>query len=309
MVDTINIPNIKAKNSLIELFRFLFSLWVLYYHSFVPYKGEMFGQGYLAVEFFFVLSGFFLMRSIDKYIHRPTREGLLSFLKHRFKSIAIPFLIGEVFVLIYSFVFEISYNLFFGYLWYIRDLFIAMTCIFLLRKCIKKEKIFYLILATASLISFFGFCWLPILAWPSGPFRSVASIPLGIFAALIPQITVKGKDNTGIPLVGLIISALGCISIIALPDKNLLLSYILVIVGYPSLMYFTNQIHLSNKVLNWLGSLSFPIYAFQCILRVIEACGYNDNSILFLLLVVMVLCYSFIMITIKSKRQNKTQST
>ena len=102
MTDTISKRKIKAKNSLIELFRFLFALWVLYYHSFVPYKGEMFGQGYLAVEFFFVLSGFFLMRSIDKYIHRPTKEGLLSFLKHRFKSIAIPFLIGEVFVLIFQ---------------------------------------------------------------------------------------------------------------------------------------------------------------------------------------------------------------
>ena len=55
MTDTISERKIKVKNSLIELFRFLFALWVLYYHSFVPYKGEMFGQGYLAVEFFFVL--------------------------------------------------------------------------------------------------------------------------------------------------------------------------------------------------------------------------------------------------------------
>lgn len=304
MTDTISERKIKVKNSLIELFRFLFALWVLYYHSFVPYKGEMFGQGYLAVEFFFVLSGFFLMRSIDKYIHRPTKEGLLSFLKHRFKSIAIPFLIGEVFVLIYSFVFEISYNLFFGYLWYIRDLFIAMTCIFLLRKYIKKEKTFYIILATASLISFFGFLWLPIFAWPSGPFRSSAAIPLGIFAALVPQIKFKEKTNIVLPLVGFILSALGCISIIALPDKNLLLSYILVIVGYPSLMYFTNQIHFSNKFFDWLGSLSFPIYAFQCILRVIEACGFENNTWLFVILMILVLTFS---LTIHIVKNNKLQ--
>ena len=108
MTDTISKPEGKAKNSLLELFRFLFALWVLYYHSFVPFKGELFGQGYLAVEFFFVLSGFFLMRSIDKYIEGPTKEGLLSFLKHRLKGILIPFLIGEIFVLIYSFTIEIS---------------------------------------------------------------------------------------------------------------------------------------------------------------------------------------------------------
>ena len=293
----------RRKNSLLELLRFLFALWVLYYHDYVPFKNMLFSEGYLAVEFFFVLSGFFLMRSINKYIHRPTKEGLLSFLKHRFKSIAIPFLIGEVFVLIYSFVFEISYNLFFGYLWYIRDLFIAMTCIFLLRKYIKKEKTFYIILAMTSLISFFGFLWLPIIAWPSGPFRSAAAIPLGIFASLIPQIKLKGKTNTIIPLVGLIVSALVCISIIALPDKSLLLSYILVIIGYPSLMYFTNQIHFSNKILDWLGSLSFPIYAFQCILRVIEACGLKDNTWLFVILLILVLTYSLTThLRIKTKR-------
>lgn len=72
----------RRKNSLLELLRFLFALWVLYYHDYVPFKNMLFSEGYLAVEFFFVLSGFFLMRSINKYIHRPTKEGLLSFLKH-----------------------------------------------------------------------------------------------------------------------------------------------------------------------------------------------------------------------------------
>lgn len=182
-----------------------------------------------------------------------------------------------------------------------------MIGIFLIRKYIKKDWVFYAILAFLSIITFFGFCWLPILAWSSGPFKSVASIPLGIFAALISP--VSRGENKWKPMFGLMISALMCIVIIILPNKNLLLSYVLVIIGYPSLIYFANQIHCNSTLLNWLGSLSFPIYAFQCILRVIEACGYNDNCILFLLLVVMVLCYSFIMITIKSKRQNKTQST
>ena len=282
--------------------RFLFALWVLYYHDYVPYKGDLFGQGYLAVEFFFVLSGFFLMRSIDKFIQKPKNGDLFSFLKHRFKSIVVPFIVGEIFVLIYSFGFEISYNLFFGYLWYIRDLFIAMTCIFLLRKYIKNPKIFYVILASASVISFFGFFLLSVLAWPGGPFRSIAAIPLGIFAALIPPITTKRKTSAIIPLVGLIISALGCISVIALPDKNLLLSYILVIIGYPSLIYFVNQIHFSNRILDWLGSLSFPIYAFQCILRVIEACGFKNNTWLFIILVILVLTYSLIICLIKNKK-------
>ena len=121
-------------------------------------------------------------------------------------------------------------------------------------------------------------------------------------AALVPQIKFKEKPNTAISLVGLIVCALGCIFIIALPNKSLLLSYILVIVGYPTLMYFTNQIHLSNKFFDWLGSLSFPIYAFQCILRVIEACGLESSTWLFVILAALVLSYSLIMYIVKRKK-------
>jgi len=113
----------KNKNSLIELMRFLFALWVLYYHSYVPFKSNMFSDGFLAVEFFFVLSGFYLVRSIDKYVDKPIKQGLFGFLKHRFSAISIPFLINEIFVLYYSFAFGSEYNFLFGYLWYIRDLF------------------------------------------------------------------------------------------------------------------------------------------------------------------------------------------
>ncbi len=303
MTRTNDKQDVKVKNSLIELFRFLFALWVLYYHDYVPYKGEMFGQGYLAVEFFFVLSGFFLMRSMEKCTQRTTKEGLLSFLKHRFKGIAIPFIIGEIFVLIYSFAFEVSYNFFFGYLWYVRDLFLAMVGIFFLRKCVRNEKCFYIVLAIVSLITFFGFSWLPIFAWPSGPFRSAAAIPLGIFTALIPRITYQGKANIGVAIAGLLFTAFGCFFIISLPDKDLLLSYLLVIIGYPSLIYFTNQIQFHNKFLDWLGSLSFPIYAFQCILRVIEAFGLNDNRWLFVILMALVLTYSLTTYILKVSKQ------
>ena len=78
--------------------------------------------------------------------------------------------------------------------------------------------------------------------------------------------------------------------------------HILVIVGYPSLLYFANQIHFSNRFLDWLGSLSFPIYAFQCILRVVEACGFENNTWLFVILMILVLSYSFVVYAIRRKR-------
>lgn len=47
---------------------------------------------------------------------------------------------------------------------------------------------------------------------------------------------------------------------------------------------------------------TFPIYAFQCILRVVEACGFENNTWLFVILMVLVLTYSLIMHIIKSKK-------
>ena len=282
---------------------------MLYYHHYVPYKNDLFSEGYLAVEFFFVLSGFYLMRSMDKYLNMPTKQGLLAFIKHRFKNIAIPFIIGEIFVLIYSFVFEISYNLFFGYLWYIRDLFLAMIGIFWLKKHTKSKKIFYIILVSISIVGMFGFLWLPIIAWPNGPFRSIISIPIGMIAALIPPLKIGNKTQGNKTIMTILVIAflaigLGCLAIIVLPDKHPILLYLLVILGYPSLIYFANQINFSNKFLDWLGSLSFPIYAFQCILRVIEACGFENNTGLFVILMMLVLTYSLTMYILSNPKYN-----
>ena len=302
--------NAKRKNSILELLRFLFALWVLYYHSFVPFKFSLFGDGFLAVEFFFVLSGFFLVRSIDKYTAMPLKSGLLEFIKHRFRAIAISFIIGEIFVLIYSLPGEISVNYFFGYLWYIRDLFIAMTCVFLLRKYVKNERIFYLIVAAVSAVALFGFGWSSIMAWPGGPFRSAAAMPLGMLAALIPKISVKRGDkahrgpSTVISAIGFFAVGAGCLAIIAMPEKSDALMYCLVILGYPALIYFASCIDLNCGFLNWLGSLSFPIYSFQCILRVIEVWGLKDQGILFIILIGLVLLFSLTthLIGLKSKR-------
>lgn len=299
----------KEKNSLIELCRFLFALWVLYYHSYVPFKNENWSNGYLAVEFFFVLSGFYLVRSLDKYASMPTQKGLSKFLVHRFSAISVPFLINEIFVVYYNLCSKPSYNFLFGYLWYIRDLFIAMAVIFLLRRFIKNETVFYIVLSIASLTSLFAFMRLPVVAWPGGPFRSVASIPIGMIAALIPKIAIKkdGKKNSILPTIlvatGLLTSAISCLSIAYSDEKSLFIKYLLVLIVYPAIIYFASCIRFNNGFLNWLGSLSFPIYAFQCPLRILEHYGVKDKMTLFIILISMVLCYSVITEFIKWRKK------
>ena len=59
----------KQRNNLVELARFLFSLLVVGYHVQMTWAGSklsVFEGGALAVEFFFLISGYFLARSIEK---------------------------------------------------------------------------------------------------------------------------------------------------------------------------------------------------------------------------------------------------
>lgn len=60
----------KTRNNLVEFARFLFSMLVIGYHvqaSFSTSKTDFFEWGALAVEFFFIVSGFFFAKSIEKY--------------------------------------------------------------------------------------------------------------------------------------------------------------------------------------------------------------------------------------------------
>ena len=59
----------KTRNNLVELARFLFSLLVVGYHVQMTWAGNklsIFEGGALAVEFFFLISGYFLARSIER---------------------------------------------------------------------------------------------------------------------------------------------------------------------------------------------------------------------------------------------------
>ena len=59
----------KTRNNLVELARFLFSLLVVGYHIQMAWANggtQFFAGGALAVEFFFLISGYFLARSIEK---------------------------------------------------------------------------------------------------------------------------------------------------------------------------------------------------------------------------------------------------
>lgn len=77
MAENIKIKN--KRNGKIELLRFTFSLVVALFH-FLPQIGEpkLLSSGFFAVEFFFIVTGYLLAKSLSKYNCTQMRSELVA---------------------------------------------------------------------------------------------------------------------------------------------------------------------------------------------------------------------------------------
>lgn len=297
---TDNLNQKSKRNSLIEFYRFLFAMWVVWYHGFFVLKNQYFNHGYIAVEFFFILSGFYILKAIDKYKDKSFFTGLWQLLWSRIKSLGLPFLVGLVFVVWFMFL-EGQISLL-GYLWYIPFMLLSFALIFVLKRLIKNTNWFILTLISIVVISYL-LLYIPILeGW--GLFRGLGGVSLGVLISYIP------KDNLKIKFVNFnwIITGLLFVIILYLsylPKENLISEYFLVLLLIPMLIYFTNTLNVNCIFLNFLGSLSFGLYAYQCVLRVLEFYIHLDQYWLFLILVALVLIDKVIIKIYKKYKDKK----
>ena len=88
--------NPTIRNGEIDLFRFIFAIIVFSFHF--EYAPAIFKSGYLCVEFFFVLSGYFLMQHIEKnsnHDFNPTKL-VYNYAKNRLKRLYVSYFIACV---------------------------------------------------------------------------------------------------------------------------------------------------------------------------------------------------------------------
>lgn len=278
--------------------RFLFALWVVWYHGFFVFKNQYFNHGYIAVEFFFILSGFYILKSIDKYKDKPLFVGLWHMLWKRIKALGLPFVVGLFFSFWFMFL-EGKISLL-GFLWYIPFMLLSFALIYILRRLIKNTKIFVLILTFIAIASYL-LLYIPILeGW--GLFRGFGGVSLGVLLSLIPKINLKTKFIN----FNWIITATLFVLIFYfayVPKENLVSEYFLVLLLMPMLIYFTNTLNVNSKLFNFLGSLSFGLYAYQCIIRVLEFYIPLAQHWLFLILISLVLFDKLIVSLYKSYKK------
>lgn len=276
------------RNSLIELYRFLFAMWVVYYHGyfFLP-KTAFFSNGRIAVDFFFILSGLFLMGGIKKSAQMPFFQGLINVGWKKVKPLGITLIISLVFAQIYFWI-----NLsrgesggIFGYMWYVEWLTLVPMIYYVLYRCIRNKKGFYIVVAVLAIVAYV-LQNMVFQGW--GLMRAFVGMGIGILLSLVPKNNWKIKNFninwiiSFVLAVATIVFACYCVYV---PARD----HIFILILFPSLLYFAMCINARIPAFDYLGGLSFSLYAYQTICRVLEQVGVmneNEHRVYFFLIIV-----------------------
>ena len=259
------------RNGLIELFRFLCSLWVAYFHGFSPVLTDKFNGIIAPVDFFFIVCGLFFLQSMERYKDARFIDGVKFIFWGKNKRFIVPLAIAAFSVLLCNILVKMDtgFNWPLSFLWFFAGQFVYSTFFFFLYKKIKKRYVFNIVCGVVLCLSmsFFklGFSVVDI------PARGPAMLALGILISQIPKINLRLKDENkskkltlAINIVGFVISALASIYLAYLPGYSVWRLHLLCCVAYFGLVYFATAIPVYSKVLNFLGEISIFIYLAQC---------------------------------------------
>ena len=294
----------KKRNSLIELYRFFFALNVVKNHGFFPEGFNYFSPGRVSVEFFFVLSGFLFVGTLEKLSDLPLNKSLPKMIVGKLKPLFFPLIIGVLSNIIYNIVAKEYFDGIWGYLWYIEAMMLVFIAYLVLRRVIKSEKVFtYVtlgIFTLATLMRFSGVFY----EW--GYVRAFATISLGMLLSKLPKIEIERKWIAWVILIP--VQAM-CFVIVCFHLGNVDwfggfrgVEFILDNLLYPALIYLTFNVSISSNVLDYLGALSFGLYAFQCPADLFRLLGISNVYILLLIIVTLAVTEDVVKRTVKRKR-------
>lgn len=274
------------RNGLLEIYRLLFCFWVMYYHNFFFIeKGSTFTVAHLAVDFFFILSGMFLRRSMKRRSEEKTLVGMTGLVGDRIKPILFPLCFVAAFNMICIALFvredvlKTMFNVF-CYWWYILYLVIAVALFYLLYRAVKNEKIFAAILALICI----AMCTLHyfteehdfFISELTFVYRAFACLSFGMLISYLPTLKKKAVA-VAIIIVAILI---GVLLYLAWGDKNYLICLTIVLLFAP-LVYFTSTIEVGGKVFDLIGKLSTRMYIYMAFVSMLRVLGLTNHRVLF----------------------------
>ncbi|MGH1518251.1 acyltransferase family protein [Chryseobacterium sp. JK1] len=315
------------------------ALWVVCFHFFPHLKSDILlntvGNGYLAVDVFFVLSAFLLTVSYSEKFKILNSKGVLNFYKKRVNRIYPVYGISIVFIVL--FIEKSSWVAFFinaglvqcffnpNYLlnvvyWSLSTEWISYLLFPFMLYLIIRVKIRGEILIIAGLVlrvvlphfpeMFIGSDipmemgkhqrYLDIPYGVNSLLRTIASYLLGIGIALLPKYKIKGNVliylSVGISLVLLLCTVRGLVFI---P----LLSAVIIKQLYTGEKNYV-QMFLGSSVIHFLGNISYSLYIIHYIIKkqnVILLSSENFNSLVLIALSILLSYLSYVLIERKLK--------
>lgn len=289
----------------ISLYKFLFSIMIIVFHvgnvlDYNKFKFN-FGSGSIAVDFFFVVSGFFFCRKYVNYkVKNSVGEDSFNYFINRTNRfikyiiilliIAIPF---SIFCLKFNFTSLINafYKLLyiphhtkcgseiFGITWYIVAMILAESMLFPFLIKYKKEFVYIIspiiiILLGSYLLIRYGHFATP---WKMGTIlykgilRSIFEINIGMYLYLISEKISNVKFTKLSKILLLLFEIAGYLSIFVLVNLNnahrrfdvlmLIIISICILISTNKNMYLYN--FCNNKLFYFLEKLSLPMYIYQ----------------------------------------------
>lgn len=279
----------KNRNGLLEIYRFLLCFVPLYYHSFFYFKRnyELFDVPELAVDFFFMLSGFFLMNSMRRLKDEKVLVGMGKIVFGRVKPMMFTLCFISAFNLICILIFVRENYLstlfeLFKYWWFVLYLAIGIGLIYLVYRALKSEKLFVVFLALLAA----GMACLHYSVVELGMFihelvfftRAFGCISAGILVSYVPRLRI-GKFNYAIPVVAFLLPTL----IYLFFDNNSFLIRIAMVIMFGALMYFSVHINLGGRIFDLFGKLSVRMYLYMAMLTMLAILGLNNHRVLFVM--------------------------
>lgn len=294
----------KKRNSLIELYRFLFAMNVVVGHGLFPVQQSHFRTERVSVEFFFIVSGFLFCGFLKKICDMKPLQAAKVTLISKLKPILIPMIIGLISNAILNILSDYSPKIeIFRYLWYIPAMLAVMLLYAVIRTLIKSDKVFWCVVAclfaVATALRFSGNEALFYFDY----IRSTSAVSLGMLLAKLPKPSFKRKVIPWLIVIPTI-AAIFPILYDNLAKVHVGYEALLNLVLYPVLIYFSFGIDFNFAPFNYLGALSFGIYAYQCPARLVDYIG-APSWIPFMIIMVAAVVDDLIRRIVKNNKQKK----
>ena len=280
------VKKVSGKNGLVELFRFICSIWVAYFHGFFPILSDNFDGVNISIDFFFMVSGLFFLKSMEKLKEKHFFEGAKFIFWNKIKGFVVPLIIAALSILTCNIIFEWDLNHFnwpLSFLWFFLAQFVYLSLFYLLLKNVKRLARFN-ILCLAIICITVSSCLLDnetIGRIVRGP----GMISLGILLSQIPKIKIKSiteikskRRTLTINLVGFILAATAFAYLAYLPEYQVWKLHLFLFVVCTALLYFATSIPVRSNLLNFLGEFSIFIYLAQCPILIHYYAGTQESK-------------------------------